>query len=403
MVSALNRRPPAGGDGRGLQPHHRRRSDRHATTWTGSCPATTTGSTPPARCRPRPAAPNTATEHAMMGKLMVDSVVTWATEYKVDGFRFDLMGHQPKALMVQLRAALDQLTLRRDGVDGKTIYLYGEGWNFGEVANDALFVQATQANMAGTGIGTFNDRIRDAVRGGGPFDTDPRIQGFAQRATTPTRTATRSTAPPMRRRPTLAARAGSGQGRPDRQPRGLPVRRRDRAIGDRRRGRLQRPAGRLHRRPAGGDQLRRGARQPDPVRRADREAAGGDVDGRPDPDADPGPATAAFSPGRVRSGRRVATSCAASPSTATATTPATGSTCSTRRYTTNGFGRGLPPAASNSALWPYVQPLLANPALKPCAGGPPDGAEADSETLLRIRASTPAVPPRHRRPDRSRS
>src|SRR4029450_3829854 len=71
-----------------------------------------------------------------------------------------------------------QLTVAHDGVDGKSIYLYGEGWNFGEVANDALFVQATQANMAGTGIGTFNDRIRDAVRGGGPFDSDPRIQGF---------------------------------------------------------------------------------------------------------------------------------------------------------------------------------------------------------------------------------
>jgi pullulanase-type alpha-1,6-glucosidase len=121
---------------------------------------------------------NTATEHLMMGKLMNDSVLTWATEYKVDGFRFDLMGHQPKALMVQLRQRLNQLTLARDGVDGKSIYLYGEGWNFGEVANDALFVQATQANMAGTGIGTFNDRIRDAVRGGGPFDSDPRIQGF---------------------------------------------------------------------------------------------------------------------------------------------------------------------------------------------------------------------------------
>jgi pullulanase-type alpha-1,6-glucosidase len=121
---------------------------------------------------------NTATEHLMMGKLMVDSVLTWATEYKVDGFRFDLMGHQPKALMLQLRQRLDQLTLAHDGVDGKSIYLYGEGWNFGEVANDALFVQATQANMAGTGIGTFNDRIRDAVRGGGPFDSDPRIQGF---------------------------------------------------------------------------------------------------------------------------------------------------------------------------------------------------------------------------------
>jgi pullulanase-type alpha-1,6-glucosidase len=122
--------------------------------------------------------PNTATEHLMMGKLMIDSVLTWATEYKVDGFRFDLMGHQPKALMLELRNRLNQLTVRHDGVDGKGIYLYGEGWNFGEVGNDALFVQATQANMAGTGIGTFNDRIRDAVRGGGPFDSDPRIQGF---------------------------------------------------------------------------------------------------------------------------------------------------------------------------------------------------------------------------------
>ena len=46
---------------------------------------------------------NTATEHAMMGKLMIDSVVTWAKEYKVDGFRFDLMGHQPKAAMLDLR------------------------------------------------------------------------------------------------------------------------------------------------------------------------------------------------------------------------------------------------------------------------------------------------------------
>ena len=113
---------------------------------------------------------NTASEHAMMEKLMIDSVVTWAREYKVDGFRFDLMGHHSKQNMLNLRAALDALTLAKDGVDGKSIYLYGEGWNFGEVANNARFVQATQANMAGTGIGTFNDRLRDAVRGGGPFD-----------------------------------------------------------------------------------------------------------------------------------------------------------------------------------------------------------------------------------------
>jgi pullulanase-type alpha-1,6-glucosidase len=122
---------------------------------------------------------NTAPENAMMGKLVVDSIVTWAKEYKVDGFRFDLMGHHPKANILAVRKALDALTLKKDGVDGKKIILYGEGWNFGEVANDARFVQATQKNMAGTGIATFSDRARDAVRGGSPFDSDPGIQGFA--------------------------------------------------------------------------------------------------------------------------------------------------------------------------------------------------------------------------------
>ncbi|MEU0371724.1 pullulanase-type alpha-1,6-glucosidase [Streptomyces sp. NPDC006283] len=121
---------------------------------------------------------NTAPENAMMGKLVVDSIVTWARDYKVDGFRFDLMGHHPKANILAVRAALDELTLERDGVDGKKIILYGEGWNFGEIADDARFVQATQKNMAGTGIATFSDRARDAVRGGGPFDEDPGVQGF---------------------------------------------------------------------------------------------------------------------------------------------------------------------------------------------------------------------------------
>jgi pullulanase-type alpha-1,6-glucosidase len=121
---------------------------------------------------------NTATEHAMMNKLTVDSIVTWAKQYKIDGFRFDLMGHMPKQTILDIRRALDRLTQGRDGVDGKKVYLYGEGWNFGEVANDALFVQATQQNMAGSGVGTFNDRLRDSVRGGGPFDDNPGKQGF---------------------------------------------------------------------------------------------------------------------------------------------------------------------------------------------------------------------------------
>ncbi|PKG40449.1 pullulanase-type alpha-1,6-glucosidase [Psychromonas sp. Urea-02u-13] len=117
---------------------------------------------------------NTATENIMMGKLMTDSLVTWAQEYKIDGFRFDLMGHQPKQLMVDSLAAVKV-------VDADT-YFYGEGWNFGEVADDALFEQATQANMGGTEIGTFSDRLRDAVRGGSPFDDGDTLrenQGFA--------------------------------------------------------------------------------------------------------------------------------------------------------------------------------------------------------------------------------
>lgn len=120
---------------------------------------------------------NTATENAMMEKLMVDSIVTWAKAYKVDGFRFDLMGHHMKANMLKVRAALDALTVAKDGVDGKAIYVYGEGWNFGEVGNNARGVNATQLNMPGTGIGTFSDRLRDAARGGGPF-SGLQEQGF---------------------------------------------------------------------------------------------------------------------------------------------------------------------------------------------------------------------------------
>jgi pullulanase-type alpha-1,6-glucosidase len=120
---------------------------------------------------------NTASEHAMMEKLLIDSALTWAKFYKVDGFRFDLMGHHMKRNMLKLRQALDSLTTGEDGVDGKRIYVYGEGWNFGEVANNARGVNATQLNMPGTGIGTFSDRLRDGARGGGPF-SGIQEQGF---------------------------------------------------------------------------------------------------------------------------------------------------------------------------------------------------------------------------------
>ena len=121
---------------------------------------------------------NVATERALAQRLMVDSVVSWARHYRVDGFRFDLMGHHSKANLLAVQSALRELTLARDGVDGAGIHLYGEGWRFGEVAGNARFVQAAQGELGGTGIGTFSDRLRDAVRGGRPFDEDPRAQGF---------------------------------------------------------------------------------------------------------------------------------------------------------------------------------------------------------------------------------
>ncbi|MDR0960709.1 MAG: pullulanase-type alpha-1,6-glucosidase [Propionibacteriaceae bacterium] len=122
---------------------------------------------------------DTESQHLMFNKLMVDSLVTWAKDYHVDGFRFDLMGFHSIETMLDVRAALDELTLEKDGVDGAAIYLYGEAWNNGSSVDDALFTAARQANIAGTGIGAFNDRMRDAVRGGGPFDNDQRdYQGF---------------------------------------------------------------------------------------------------------------------------------------------------------------------------------------------------------------------------------
>lgn len=113
--------------------------------------------------------PNTATEHAMMEKLMIDTLLIWATAYKVDGFRFDLMGHHMVDNMIKVRDTLHGLTIADDGVDGSSIYIYGEGWDFGEVADNARGVNATQLNLYGTRIGTFNDRMRDAVRGDRPF------------------------------------------------------------------------------------------------------------------------------------------------------------------------------------------------------------------------------------------
>ena len=113
---------------------------------------------------------NTATENTMMAKLMIDSAVSWARHYRVDSFRFDLMGHQPRAAMERLQAAVNTAV-------GRHIHLLGEGWNFGEVQNGARFVQASQLSLQNSGIGTFSDRMRDAARGGRAGDRGDALHG----------------------------------------------------------------------------------------------------------------------------------------------------------------------------------------------------------------------------------
>ena len=83
--------------------------------------------------------------------------------------RFDLMGHQPRAVMQALQQAVNRAS-------GRHIHRLGEGWNFGEVKDGARFVQAAQRSLNGTGIGAFSDRSRDAVRGGGRCDGPADVQ-----------------------------------------------------------------------------------------------------------------------------------------------------------------------------------------------------------------------------------
>jgi pullulanase len=72
--------------------------------------------------------PNTASEHRMFFKLMLDSLKIWAKHYLADGFRFDLMGFSFKNNMLEIKEALREID--------PAIYLYAEGCDFGEVANN---------------------------------------------------------------------------------------------------------------------------------------------------------------------------------------------------------------------------------------------------------------------------
>ena len=92
----------------------------------------------------------------------VETMVRWARDYKVDSFRFDLMNLHTVQNAVNAESAVQAID--------PTIYVYGEGWDFGSAQAKGL-PYAKQVSMAGTGIGTFNDRIRDASHGG--YNSEP--------------------------------------------------------------------------------------------------------------------------------------------------------------------------------------------------------------------------------------
>jgi pullulanase-type alpha-1,6-glucosidase len=96
---------------------------------------------------------NTATEHAMTTKLLIDSAVVWARDYRIDSFRFDLVGHQPRAALQRLQKAVDRAA-------GRRVQLIDEGGNFSAVRDSKRFAQASQLNLSGTGITTFSDHAR---------------------------------------------------------------------------------------------------------------------------------------------------------------------------------------------------------------------------------------------------
>ena len=115
----------------------------------------------------------TASDQPMMRQFMIESVKYWYNEYRVDGFRFDLMGCHDIETMNAIRAELNKLD--------PSILVYGEGWSAGACAlpNEKLGMKANIPQMPG--IAAFSDEMRDALRG--PFSDDT-VSGWLGRLNT---------------------------------------------------------------------------------------------------------------------------------------------------------------------------------------------------------------------------
>lgn len=104
----------------------------------------------------------TASEKPMMRQFMIESVKYWANEYRVDGFRFDLMGIHDIETMNVIRTELNKID--------SNIFIYGEGWSANNCAypQEQLGMKANLKKMPN--IAAFSDELRDGLRG--PFSDD---------------------------------------------------------------------------------------------------------------------------------------------------------------------------------------------------------------------------------------
>lgn len=115
---------------------------------------------------------DTASERKMFRKYMIDSVMYWAQEYHIDGFRFDLMGLHDVTTMNEIRRALDSLP------NGEKLLMYGEGWKmYTDIPKGEFLANHSNMGYLDSRIGSFNDGIRDTLKGSA---FDDRNKGFAQ-------------------------------------------------------------------------------------------------------------------------------------------------------------------------------------------------------------------------------
>ena len=109
----------------------------------------------------------TASDHEMMRRFMVESVCYWAREYHIDGFRFDLMGIHDQETMLAIKRKLDMLD--------ESIIVYGEGWAAMKPQYDYDKLAMKEFMYKMPTVGAFSDDIRNALIGS-PFDHE---RGFA--------------------------------------------------------------------------------------------------------------------------------------------------------------------------------------------------------------------------------